>query len=120
MKNTNKYMYIRLINFLRGIIFSFIYIFIKKNKKRIIFTSTGNIKYDHNSRYLFEYFLKYYSDFEVKYIINEPNLKKSLEKDIGNYFVETNSLRDVIFVKSLYVDNIINGVTSRRNISKNK
>ena len=102
MKNTNKYMYIRLINFLRGIIFSFIYIFIKKNKKRIIFTSTGNIKYDHNSRYLFEYFLKYYSDFEVKYIINEPNLKKSLEKDIGNYFVETNSLQGMLYSLKAY------------------
>ena len=102
MKNTNKYMYIRLINFVRGIIFSFIYIFIRKDKKRIIFTSTGNIKYDHNSRYLFEYFLKYYSDFEVKYIINEPNLKKSLEKDIGNYFVETNSLQGMLYSLKAY------------------
>ena len=102
MKNTNKYMYIRLINFVRGIIFSFIYIFIRKDKKRIIFTSTGNIKYDHNSRYLFEYFLKYYSDLEVKYIINEPNLKKSLEKDIGNYFVETNSLQGMLYSLKAY------------------
>ena len=97
MKNVNKYMYIRLINFIRGIIFSFIYIFMKKDKKRIIFTSTGNIKYDHNSRYLFEYFLKYYSDFEIKYVINDPFLKENLKRYLGDHFIETNSIQGIIY-----------------------
>lgn len=102
MKNTNKYMYIRLINFVRGVMFSFLYIFIRKDKKRIIFTSTGNIKYDHNSRYLFEYFLKYYSDFEVKYVINEPVLKETLEKSLGNHFIETNSIQGMLYSLKAY------------------
>ena len=103
MKNVNKYMYIRLINFIRGIIFSFIYIFMKKDKKRIIFTSTGNIKYDHNSRYLFEYFLKYYSDFEVKYVINDPFLKENLKRDLGDHFIETNSIQGIIYSLKAYI-----------------
>lgn len=103
MKNINKYMYIRLINFIRGIIFSFIYIFIKKDKKRIIFTSTGNIKYDHNSRYLFEYFLKYYSDFEVKYVINDPILKENLKRDLGDHFIETNSIQGIVYSLKAYI-----------------
>lgn len=102
MKNSNKYIYIRLINFVRGFLFSFIYIFIKKNKKRIIFTSTGNIKYDHNSKYLFEYFLKYFSNFEVKYVINEPSLKVSLEKELGDYFIETNSIQGMLYSLKAY------------------
>lgn len=102
MKNTNKYLYIRLINFVKGIIFSSMYIFIRKNKKRIIFTSTGNIKYDHNSKYLFEYFLKYYSDFEVKYVINDPFLKESLKKDLGDHFIETNSIRGMLYSLKAY------------------
>ena len=102
MKNTNKYIYIRLMNFIRGIIFSFLYIFIKKNKKRIIFTSTGNTKYDHNSKYLFEYFLKYYTDFDVKYVINEPNLKNNLEEKIGNYFINTNSIKGMLYSLKAY------------------
>ncbi|MHB9335868.1 CDP-glycerol glycerophosphotransferase family protein [Fusobacterium polymorphum] len=102
MKNTNKYIYIRLMNFIRGIIFSFLYIFIKKNKKRIIFTSTGNTKYDHNSKYLFEYFLKYYPDFDVKYVINEPNLKNNLEEKIGNYFINTNSIKGMLYSLKAY------------------
>lgn len=102
MKNTNKYIYIRLMNFIRGIIFSFIYIFIKKNKKRIIFTSTGNTKYDHNSKYLFEYFLKYYPDFDVKYVINEPNLKNNLEEKIGKYFISTNSIEGILYSLKAY------------------
>ena len=102
MKNTNKYIYIRLMNFIRGIIFSFLYIFIKKNKKRIIFTSTGNTKYDHNSKYFFEYFLKYYPDFDVKYVINEPNLKNNLEEKIGNYFINTNSIKGMLYSLKAY------------------
>ncbi|MFZ7987378.1 CDP-glycerol glycerophosphotransferase family protein [Fusobacterium watanabei] len=102
MKNSNKYIYIRLINFVRGFLFSFIYIFIKKNKKRIIFTSTGNIKYDHNSKYLFEYFLKCFSNFEVKYVINEPSLKVSLEKELGDYFIETNSIQGMLYSLKAY------------------
>ena len=102
MKNTNKYIYIRLMNFIRGIIFSFLYIFIKKNKKRIIFTSTGNTKYDHNSKYLFEYFLKYYPDFDVKYVINESNLKNNLEEKIGNYFINTNSIKGMLYSLKAY------------------
>lgn len=102
MKNTNKYTYIRLMNFIRGIIFSFIYIFIRKDKRKIIFTSTGNIKYDHNSKYLFEYFLKYYPEFEVKYVINNPDLKISLEEKIGNYFIDTTSIKGILYSLKAY------------------
>ncbi|MDD7409783.1 CDP-glycerol glycerophosphotransferase family protein [Fusobacterium gastrosuis] len=97
MKNNRKFFYVRLINFVKGFLLSLIFIPLPKKKSRIIFSSTGNIKYDHNSKYLFEYFLKNYSKFEIKYVVNDKKLKKELEKKLGNHFISTDNMKEILY-----------------------
>jgi len=94
--NLNKYNNKRAKILLKGIIPSFVGIFIPKIKKRIILTSTRNEFYNFNSRYLFEYFIENYPDYEVKYVINDEEKRRGLNEKFGvenNYFIETESLR---------------------------
>lgn len=100
--NINKYKYVRLMILLTGIFLSPISWIISKNKKRIIFNSTINSCYDYNSKYLFEYFLKNYPEYEVKYVLNNKSLKEKLEKEIGNYFIDTFSLKNIIYCLKAY------------------
>ena len=94
--NTNKYNNKRAKILLKGVVPSFVGIFIPKNKKRVILTSTRNEFYNFNSRYLFEYFIENYPDYEVKYVINDEEKRRGLNEKFGvenNYFIETESLK---------------------------
>lgn len=75
-------------------------IFWIKRKNRIIFSSTRNLHYTFNSKPLFEYFLKYHKNFEVKFVINDNRKKQRLTKIYGDYFIETNSLSGIIYALS--------------------
>ncbi|MGL5779978.1 CDP-glycerol glycerophosphotransferase family protein [Cetobacterium sp.] len=86
------------IYFIKGFLISLIYIYIPRKKNRIIFNSTKNEDFDFNSKYLFEYFLKNLEDeYEVRYVINDTLKKKELEKKYGLFFIETNSLKGMIY-----------------------
>ena len=94
--NTNKYNNKRAKILLKGILPSFLGIFIPKNKKRVILTSTRNEFYNFNSKYLFEYFITNHPEYEVKYIMNNEAKREKLNKQFGvenNYFIETESLK---------------------------
>ena len=94
--NQNKYNKKRAKILLKGIFPSFIGIFLPKVKKRIIFNSTRNEFYNFNTKYLFEYFIKYHPEYESKYVINEQEKRDILNKEFGkenNYFIETESLK---------------------------
>ncbi len=93
--NINKYNNKRAKILLKGIVPSLIAMLVPKNKKRIILTSTRNEFYNFNSRYLFEYFIANYPDYEVKYVINDDKKREELNKKFGkenNYFIETETL----------------------------
>ncbi len=94
--NQNKYNKQRALILLKGIIPSFIGIFIPKKKKRIIFNSSYNTSYDFNSRYLFEYFLENLPDYEVRFVINDEEKRQQLNQQFGvenKYFIETQTLK---------------------------
>jgi CDP-glycerol glycerophosphotransferase len=94
--NTNKYNNKRAKILLKGVVPSLVGIFVPKNKKRVILTSTRNEFYNFNSRYLFEYFIENYPDYEVKYVINDERKREELNKKFGeehNYFIETETLK---------------------------
>lgn len=95
--NIDKYKKIRLYLVMLGIIFMPIVLFIPRKKNRIIFSSTSNLRYNYNSKYLFEYFLEKYPKLEIKYVLNDKKLRKKLEKEIGNYFIDTLSLKNIIY-----------------------
>lgn len=97
MANINKYKFIRFIMIITGIFLSPVSWLIPKNKKRIIFCSTSNLRYNYNSKYLFEYFKNNYPEYEVKYILNNKELKERLEKEMGNYFIDTFSIKNIIY-----------------------
>ena len=97
MANINKYKFIRFIMIFTGIFLSPVSWLIPKNKKRIIFCSTSNLRYNYNSKYLFEYFKNNYPVYEVKYILNNKELKERLEKEMGNYFIDTFSIKNIIY-----------------------
>lgn len=94
--NINKYNKKRAKILLKGIFPSFFGFFIPKNKKRIILTSTRNEFYNFNSKYLFEYFIINYPEYEVKYVMNDNIKREKLNRQFGlenNYFIETESLK---------------------------
>ena len=68
------------------------------SKKKIdystwIFSSSFNIKYNSNSKYLFEYVLKNEPNVNPLYIINDNEKRHKLQKKYGDkYFIETKSL----------------------------
>lgn len=68
------------------------------SKKKIdystwIFSSSFNIKYNYNSKYLFEYVLKNEPNVNPLYIINDNEKRHKLQKKYGDkYFIETKSL----------------------------
>jgi len=100
--NTNKYNNKRAKILLKGVVPSFVGIFIPKNKKRVILTSTRNEFYNFNSRYLFEYFIENYPDYEVKYVINDEEKRRGLNEKFGvenNYFIETESLKGMWYAQ---------------------
>lgn len=79
-------------------LFSFFGFFIKRDKSRIIFNSEFNTEFNHNSKYLFLYFINNYPELEVKFVINNIELKEYLNKIIGPYFIDTYSVRNRLYI----------------------
>lgn len=61
-----------------------------------IFSSSSNEKYNYNSKYLFEYILKYKPHINPRYVINDKDLRIKMQKKYGEeYFIETNSIEGI-------------------------
>lgn len=72
----------------------------KLKKNRIIFNSSFNENYNFNSKFLFEYFIEQLKgkNYEIKFIINNQELKDKLEKVYGNYFIETSTRSNIKYI----------------------
>jgi CDP-glycerol glycerophosphotransferase len=70
---------------------------IKREKKRIIFNSFLNKRFNSNSKYLFLYFIENIKDYNTYFVINDDDLRNELNEKIGNYFIETKSFLGKIF-----------------------
>jgi len=100
MSNQNRYNKKRAKILLKGVIPSLIGIFLPKKSNRIIFNSTRNEFYNFNTKYLFEYFIKNYPEYEVKYVINDKEKRDRLNRLFGedrNYFIETESQKGMFY-----------------------
>lgn len=84
--------------FIKGAIFSVLGFFIGREEKRIIFNSEFNTEFNHNTKYLFLHFLKHYPEYEIRFVINNLELKDQLNKDIGPYFIDTYSMKNRFYI----------------------
>jgi CDP-glycerol glycerophosphotransferase len=71
--------------------------FIRREKKRIIFTSFTNKNFNSNSKYLFLWFIENIKDYKCYFVINDKKIRDELNASIGEYFIETNSIAGKIF-----------------------
>lgn len=96
--NKNRYLKLRRALFIKGALFSLLGFFLGRVKHRIIFNSEFNTEFNHNSKYLFLYFLKHHPEFEVRFVINNPELKQKLIEDIGPYFIDTYNVKNRLYI----------------------
>jgi CDP-glycerol glycerophosphotransferase len=96
--NKNRYLKLRRALFIKGALFSIFGFFLGREKQRIIFNSEFNTEFNHNSKYLFLYFIKHHPEYEVKFVINNLELKHQLIQEIGPYFIDTYSFRNRLYV----------------------
>lgn len=98
--NHIKYLFSRFLHLLIGFIPATLMLFFPKNKKLIIFNSEFNECFNHNSKYLFLYFLTQRNDFSVKFVVNDSALRVNLIEEFGDYFISTNTIKNIFFVLS--------------------
>lgn len=72
-------------------------LFIRKKKDKLIVLYFNGEKFVFNTRIFFQYLLKN-SDYEIKYIINNEDKRKELEKIYGDRFLSLNNLKELILV----------------------
>ena len=72
-----------------------LYEFGVRRKDIIIFSGYKNLKYNFNSKYLFEFFLEKKSNLKCFFVIDDDKLRRRLNEIVGNYFVTTNSWKDL-------------------------
>ncbi|SFA82445.1 CDP-glycerol glycerophosphotransferase [Acetitomaculum ruminis DSM 5522] len=70
----------------------------KTDNKSWIFSSTDNIKFNYNSRFLFLHVINHYPKINAKFVINDDDERKRLTKKYGDYFCESKSLKGMINV----------------------
>jgi len=64
----------------------------------VIFNGFLNQKFNYNSRCLFLYFIENIKEYSSYFVINDDELRNELNKNIGNYFIETKSFLGKLFV----------------------
>ena len=96
--NNNRYLKLRSLLFIKGAFFSLLGFFIGRKPERLIFNSEFNTEFNHNSKYLFLYYLKHHPEFEVRFVINNLELKEQLNKTIGPYFIDTYNIKNILYI----------------------
>lgn len=96
--NKNKYNFNRIFNMIKGFFPSVIFLFLAKEKDRIIFNSEFNLEFNQNSKYLFIYFITHIPDGDFKFVVNDSYLRYKLTKEYGNYFISSSSIRNICYI----------------------
>ena len=93
-----------MLHIIRLILSYILYEFSSRNKNVIIFSGYNGVKYNFNSKYLFEYFLSV-PNYKSYFIINNDSLRNHLNNTIGNYFITTKNINDLklIFKASTWI-----------------
>lgn len=66
----------------------------KPNKRKWLFSSTGNTEFNYNSKYLFLYVKEYFPQVQPCYVINDDEKRKRLSEKYGEeYFIETKTFQ---------------------------
>lgn len=79
---------------------SLFFCFIRLNNRKVIITSTRNISYNFNSKYLFEYLTRGEGDgfFDVYYVINDDEKRQQLNTSYSTTrFIESKTLSGTLF-----------------------
>ncbi len=98
--NYIRYLLSRMSHILYGFIPSILMLFFKRNKKLIIFNSEFNTCFNHNSKYLFLYFLSCENDYTVKFVVNDTQLRIKLIEEYGQHFISTRSIKGTFIALS--------------------
>ena len=96
--NKNVHSKTRLKIYLFSIPATIISFFLRRDKRRVIFNGFLNQKFNYNSRCLFLYFIENIKEYSSYFVINDDELRNELNKNIGNYFIETKSFLGKLFV----------------------
>ncbi|MBN7189804.1 CDP-glycerol glycerophosphotransferase family protein [Proteus mirabilis] len=104
----NKYLFHRILHFIKGILFSIYYSYIyTKRKKTIIFNSACNQEFTWNAKSLFLHSRSKLEalGFKVYFVINDKNKREYLTSLYGNYFIcnkkKTNVIK--IYTASIWI-----------------
>lgn len=76
-------------NFTIFLAFAYRLFFKKINYKKIIFSSHGNVDFNHNAKYLFLYMLKHEKEYSCKFVINDKLKREELQRTYGDHFIDT-------------------------------
>ena len=68
------------------------YEFSRKDKYTIVFSGYNNLKYNFNSKYLFEYYLSHKGEYKLYFIIDNDQLRDQLNEQIGPYFITSKTM----------------------------
>ena len=64
----------------------------KKDKYTIVFAGYNNLKYNFNSKYLFEYYLAHNKNYKLYFIIDNDQLREQLNEELGPYFITSKTI----------------------------
>ncbi|CAK1931006.1 CDP-glycerol glycerophosphotransferase family protein [Vibrio crassostreae] len=96
--NKDKYNWNRLFSLIKGAIPALCMILFPRKSNRIIFNSEFNLEFNHNSKTLFQYFLKHYGKYEIKFVINDSSKRNNLNRVYGDYFISSSSICEIIYI----------------------
>lgn len=72
--------------------------FMKRDKRRVIFSAFLVKRFNSNSKYLFLWFLNNLKEYDSYFVINDKKLRNRLNATVGNHFIETKTLKGKLFV----------------------
>lgn len=87
--NKNRYTSSRIKHIASSLPYAFLSLFSKRNKKLIVFCAMHCETFDSNSKFIFLHFLQNEPDYEVKFVINDDELREKLTQEYGSHFIDT-------------------------------
>ncbi len=82
----------------KGLLPSFISLFLNRKSNRIVFNSEFNENFNHCSKHLFLYFINKHKHLECKFLINNEELKNELSLKYGDYFITSKGFKNTLYI----------------------